>query len=82
MSVSDRLNRPGTVAVEVAVQPQPSTANMLVQRCALCLNDILLDAGDVTFGGEWYHASCWALGRITVEEEAAEKAPVRRTGLR
>jgi hypothetical protein len=38
-----------------------ATRNLLVQTCESCGNKIILDAGDVTFGGRWYHAACWQL---------------------
>jgi hypothetical protein len=37
------------------------TGNLLIQTCESCGNKIILDAGDVTFGGRWYHAACWQL---------------------
>ena len=40
------------------------TRNLLIQECASCGNEIILDAGDVTFGGRWYHAACWQLERV------------------
>jgi hypothetical protein len=35
--------------------------SLLVQTCESCGNKIILDAGDVIFGGRWYHAACWQL---------------------
>jgi hypothetical protein len=37
------------------------TRNLLIQTCESCGNEIMLDAGDVTLEGKWYHAACWQL---------------------
>ena len=41
-----------------------ATRNLLIQKCESCGNEIILDAGDVTFGGRWYHAACWQLEEV------------------
>jgi hypothetical protein len=38
--------------------------NLLIQTCESCRNEIMLDAGDVTFEGRWYHAACWQLEEV------------------
>jgi hypothetical protein len=47
-------------ALAVAVDSGP-VYDLLVRRCGLCERELSLEAGDVTFGGEWYHAACWIL---------------------
>jgi hypothetical protein len=37
------------------------TGSLLVQTCESWGNEIILDAGDMTFGGRWYHAAYWQL---------------------
>jgi hypothetical protein len=41
-----------------------ASRNLLIQTCESCGNKIILDAGDVTFGGRWYHAACWQLAEL------------------
>jgi hypothetical protein len=34
-------------------------SSFLVQTCKICGARISVDAGDVLYGGEWFHGSCW-----------------------
>ncbi len=62
-----RTNVAGTATVAVEVQTA-TAANFLVQKCGLCERELALDTGDVTFGGEWYHAACWLLAEDELRE--------------
>ena len=33
--------------------------NFLTEECTWCKNQIVLEQGDVTYDGKWYHATCW-----------------------
>jgi hypothetical protein len=46
--------------------------NFLLQKCQGCGMRILLDPGDVIFGGKWYHRACWNTSEdMTAAREAA-----------
>ena len=59
-----------TVSIEVQA-PRPT--DLLVQNCSQCGNQLILDSGDVLFGGEWYHAACWQLMKLTKEGPAQRR---------
>ena len=67
-----RISLAGTATVAVEVQT-PRVANFLVQKCGLCERELALEAGDVTFGGEWYHAACWLLAEDDLSESNSPK---------
>jgi hypothetical protein len=56
MSFPQRLTMQQTVVVESNKAPQ---VNFLLQTCAHCHMEVLLSAGDVLHGEEWYHGHCW-----------------------
>jgi hypothetical protein len=33
--------------------------NFLTEECTSCKSQMVLDDGDVTYDGKWYHATCW-----------------------
>ena len=67
-----RTNLAGTATVAVEVQTA-RVGNFLVQKCGLCERELALEAGDVTFGGEWYHAACWLLAEGELQDSQAPK---------
>lgn len=67
-----RTNLAGTTTVAVEVQTT-RVANFLVQKCGLCERELALDTGDVTFGGEWYHAACWLLAEDELRQPKGSK---------
>lgn len=59
-------------SIAVGIQEQQSADDFLVQRCGFCGMKMALDAGDVTFGGEWYHPACWRLAKEKLREHRDE----------
>lgn len=37
-------------------------ARFIMQKCGACGATMTLEAGDVLFGMEWFHKSCWNSG--------------------
>lgn len=35
------------------------TKNFLIQSCAHCHEEMHVGEGDIIFGGNWFHCSCW-----------------------
>ena len=52
------------VGDKILVEPAGNTKlnkdrNYLIENCAVCKQEMELMAGSVTFGGKWYHRSCY-----------------------
>lgn len=75
------LSKPGSTrptiltTATVSVVEETPKGDLLVQTCGICGNEVILDAGDVTFGGEWYHAACWQLAKLGASQEKNRAAP-------
>ena len=59
--LKDILPRLDNAVKTVSVGLKTAAPNYVVRRCGFCEAEVALDAGDVTYGGEWYHAACWIL---------------------
>lgn len=35
------------------------TKNFLIQKCASCGKEMHVSEGDIIYGRNWYHYSCW-----------------------
>ena len=56
------------------VSPETEKApNLLTQRCDSCGDSVIIDAGDVIYGGRWYHAKCWLVAREELTTDHIER---------
>jgi hypothetical protein len=47
------------VGQQVVVESQDQRVDFRLRKCSRCDGEVLVDAGDVLYGEEWYHAHCW-----------------------
>lgn len=43
----------------VVSEPIKAIHNFLIQRCAKCSTEMLLDEGSIIYDGKWFHDKCW-----------------------
>ncbi len=57
------LDAPSFVDYQQMSPKAEQSRNLLTQRCDSCGDSVMIDTGDVIYGGRWYHAKCWLVAR-------------------